>query len=223
MFTSVKVAQATPKALELLEEAKKEKGEDLTKFEVIKVAGPTYIPALLTGAATITCIVGINVLNKRQQASMASAYALLEGTFKEYKKQVNKLYGEEVDGKVREEIAKEQYEEHDISVEEGKHLFFDNFSMRYFESTIEDVQRAEYRLNREFRMKDCASVNEFYDLLGIPRVENGDKYGWSSEGCYEFYGHSWIDFDHEKVTLDDGLECYILSMPLEPIYNYYNY
>ena len=54
--TSIMVIKATPKALELIEEAKKEKGEELSKWETVKVAAPKYIPAMMTGVATIACI-----------------------------------------------------------------------------------------------------------------------------------------------------------------------
>ena len=70
--TSVIAVKATPGALKLLERAKEEKGEDLTTLEKVKVAGPAYIPAVVTGASTIACIFGANVLNKRNQASLMS-------------------------------------------------------------------------------------------------------------------------------------------------------
>ena len=38
----------TIKTSELVDEAKSVKGDDLTKSEVIKVAGPVYIPAVVT-------------------------------------------------------------------------------------------------------------------------------------------------------------------------------
>ena len=92
--TAVVAVKETPKALYLLEQAKKEKGEDLTKFEKVKVAGPVYIPSIILGASTIACIFGANVLNKRQQAVMTSAYALLDSSYKEYKKKVKEVLKE---------------------------------------------------------------------------------------------------------------------------------
>lgn len=221
--TAVVAVRATPKALSLLENAKEEKGEDLTKLETVRIAGPAYVPAVLIGATTVACIFGANVLNKKQQASILSAYAFLDQSYKEYKSKIKDLYGEEADEKVNAAIAQDYYEGRYIQPEGEKKLFFDTFSMRYFESTIEDVQRAEYKINRDFEMKDACSVNEFYELLGLEPVVNGDRYGWSTDACFEMYGNSWIDFDHKLVTLDDGLECYILSMPFEPVYNFDNY
>ena len=92
--TSVMAVKVTPKALTLLEEAEAKKGEKLTKIETVQVAGTVYIPPILIGASTIACIFGANVLNKRQQAALMSAYILLDNSFKEYKNKVNELYGE---------------------------------------------------------------------------------------------------------------------------------
>ena len=43
--TAIMAVKATPKALELIEDAKKEKGEDLTKLQTIVIAAPAYIPS----------------------------------------------------------------------------------------------------------------------------------------------------------------------------------
>ncbi len=91
IVTAVMAVKGTPKALTLLENAKEEKGEELTKLEKFKIAGPVYIPAVITGAATIACIFGSNVISKNQQATLMSAYALLDNSYKEYKKKSQKI------------------------------------------------------------------------------------------------------------------------------------
>lgn len=72
--TSVMAVKATPKALLLINEEKNTKGGDLTKLEVIKATWPVYIPAAVTGVATITCIFGSNIIDKKRQAALTSAY-----------------------------------------------------------------------------------------------------------------------------------------------------
>ena len=93
IVTTVMAVKETPKALSLLEDAEEEKGEELTKWEKVKIAGPVYIPSIITGAATIACIFGSNVISKRQQATLTTAYALLDNSYKEYKKKVDEVYG----------------------------------------------------------------------------------------------------------------------------------
>lgn len=222
--TAIMAVKATPKALALLEVAKEEKGEELTKWEVVKTAGPAYIPAVVTGAATVAAIFGANTLNKRQQASLMSAYALLDNSYKEYKDKVEDLYGKEVDTHVEKEIAKDKFEENPVEVkDEANQLFYDTFSRRYFESTIENVQRAEYNLNRNIIQRDYAYVNEFYEELGMEPIDGGWDLGWSRGSNLDCAWQEWMDFNHEKVELDDGLECIIVSFYIEPVMDFYDY
>lgn len=221
--TSVMAVKATPKALALLENAKEEKGEDLTKLEKVKVAGPAYIPAAITGVATIACIFGANALNKRQQAALMSAYALLDNSYKEYKEKLAELYGEDTVDEISEEIVRDKYDEDPYPVEYGKQLFYDDFSQRYFESTTEDVLRAEHEVNRMLAVHYGVYLNEFYELLGIERTDYGDYLGWSTGELVETCWYSWIDFHHDKVVMDDGLECTIITMGMEPTFNFENY
>ena len=222
MATAVVAVKDTPKAMQIIERAKEEKGEDLTTVEKIKVAGPAYIPAIAIGVSTLACIFGANALSKRSQASLVSAYALLDNSYKEYKKKVEELYGEGADARVKGEVARDKYNETDVPREDEKQLFYDYFSERYFESTMEEVLKAEYELNRELHTKDYAYLNEFYDLLGLDHIQSGWDLGWSMGASLTHYWKTWIDFRHEKVEMEDGMECYIITMT-EPIVDFEEY
>lgn len=144
--TSVIAVKATPKATRLLEASEKEKGEKLTKMEVVKIAAPAYIPAAVVGASTIACIFGANILNKHSQASMASAYALLDRSYKEYRNKVNALYGEEADDKVITEVANDYYDEceecDEVLIDEESDdmkLFFDYNTLKMFRAPMSKV------------------------------------------------------------------------------------
>lgn len=221
--TSVLAVKATPKALMLLENAREEKGESLTKMEVVKTAGPAYIPAVLVGVSTIACIFGANALNQRQQAALMSAYALLDNTHKQYKSKVVDLYGDEADLRVREEMAKDKYAGDDNPSDNDTVLFYDEFSGRYFNATMVDVLKAEYELNKKLSSWGGAYLNEFYELVGLDKTDYGDHLGWSAAGMYEMYWEQWLDFHHEKFILDDGLEGYIIVFSQEPIPGFEDY
>lgn len=221
--TSVMAVKATPKAMVALELSKEEKGEELTTWEVLQVAGPAYIPTVLVGVSTIACIFGANMLNKRQQAALMSAYALLDNSYKDYKKKVEELYGEEASKHVQEELAKDKYEENQPSVEANEQLYYDEFSQRYFTSTSEKVLRAEYNLNKMLWNDYGVYLNDYYELLGIDTVDYGDYLGWSSCELVEATWGSSIEFEHTKVVMDDGLECTILSMCFEPTFDFESY
>lgn len=225
--TAVMAVKATPKAMELIELAEEEKGEELTKWEVVQVAGPTYIPSILLGTVTITSIFGANLLSRRTQASLMSAYALLDQTHKEYKNKVKELYGEDGDKLIRAAVAKDHYEEEDLEedqeeYDDGKALFYDEYSKRYYRVTKETQLRAEYEINKMLSQSGGASLNDYYDLLEIDREDYGEFMGWSSAQMYETYWDAWLYFHHTKVEMDDGIECYIVDFT-DPFIDYEDY
>lgn len=222
IVTSVMAIKATPKAIRLLEDAEKEKNESLTKIEVVKTTVPVYILTIITGVSTIACIFGANILNKSQQVALMSAYALLDNSYKEYRKKVKELYGADTSKEVCKELVKEKYIKNNIQVDDRKELFYDELSGRYFESTIENVLKAEYELNRNLVNNSYVCLNQFYDFLNIPLTEYGNELGWCIDEMFKMHLSSWIDFRHEKVTMDDGLECTIIYIQLSPIVNYKN-
>ena len=86
--TAVLAVKATPKADSLIK-ADSRRNHDgdpyaATKLEAVKSCWKCYIPAAATGVATIICIFGANTLNKKQQASLASAYALVNRSYSDY-------------------------------------------------------------------------------------------------------------------------------------------
>lgn len=220
--TSVATAKATTKASKLLEKAKEEE-DDLSRLDKIKLVGPAYIPAVLLGAATIASIFGANTINKRRQVALVSAYAALDRSYKEFKEKAGELYGEEAADKIREGIAKDKYKEYETKEEEKEQLFYDEYSNRYFESTLEKVQRAQYRLNRTMVTRDYAYLNEYYEFLGLDTTDPGYSLGWSMGQCMDMYWQSWIDFTNTKIVLDDGRDCYVIRMICEPIPNFADY
>lgn len=214
--TTVAAVKATPKAMQLLDRAKEEKGEVLTKAEKVKIAAPVYIPTMVLGVSTLACILGANILSKKSQASLMSAYALVDSSYKDYRKKIDELYGEEAGTQVRAEIAKDKYNEEPIQVKDGKRLYYDMYSQQYFESTPFEVQLAEYELNKSLMLEDGVYLNEWYRHLGIDQLEQGFDFGWTVGANMEAYWQTWIDFKHEKVVMDDGLECIIISFAQEP-------
>ena len=223
--TTVMAIKATPKAVKLLEEAEVENEAPLTNVKKIKVAAPVYLPMILAGSATMACIASANVLNKRQQAAISSAYVLVNQAYKEYRNKVIRTLGVDVDKNIRHEIVKDHIAEskEPFAVSEGSCLFYDQYSNRYFERTMAEVHDAEYHLNRNYALRGYAELNEFYEMLGLDPTDYGMTVGWSFGAGEEFYGYSWIDFEHELVTIDDDLECFNILMPFNPTADYLDY
>ena len=172
-------------------------------------------------------------MNKRHQAALVSAYTLIDSSFKEYKQKLKELYGEETHNNVIDAIAVEKAKETyvhgstfastcDLYLEEScgePVLFYDEHSQRYFESTIEQVLNAEYHFNRNYTLRGSACLNELYEFLGLEGTDYGSVLGWAVNDD-EIY---WVDFNHRKTVLDDGLEVYIIETPFEPSYEPWDY
>ena len=214
--TTVMAVKATPKAMQLIKAAEEKKGEKLTRMETIRATGMTYAPSALLGIATIGSIFGANALNKRSQAALMSAYALIDQTFKDYKTHVDEEYGDEANAHIREKIAKDRYVERKTELGGEAKLFYDFYSGRYFNSTMEKVLAAEFALNRQMILGECAYLNDFYQELGIPLTDIGDEVGWSRGFMCDMYCQEWIDFNHQDVIQDDGLECCIITFMQDP-------
>lgn len=228
VVTAVTAVRATPKALSLIDEAEKEKGEALSKTEIIVTAGGVYIPSLLIGVSTIACVLSAAVLSRRQQASLMSAYALLNRSYREYRQKLKELYGEDAHKNIVDSIAKEHCEDThiycsgaiynstlDVDSEHDPEIirtFYDCYSKRYFETTLSKVIQAEYHLNRNYMLWGEITVNEFYDFLGIKGIKDGDGIGWVVNDDFYY----WVDFNHRLNVLDDGMEVFMIEMIIEP-------
>lgn len=221
--TAVLAAKATPKAIKLIEDSGCEDEEPINKKKMIITAAPAYIPAIISGALTIGYIFSANYLNKRQQAILTSAYALLNDSYSQYKAKNIELNGIDAHERIMRELAVEKSSNPFIYAQgvfgegacstcfegsdEEKHLFFDSFSNRYFEATFSQVLNAELHLNRNLALGANMSVNDFYSFLGIEPTAKVEKLGWSLyPGNYMF-----VDFNHIGITLDDGLQCWIIE------------
>lgn len=216
--TAVLTAKSAQKAMKLIEKAEDNKGDELTILETVVAATPAYIPSIAVGAATIACVLGANVLSRKQQASIISAYALLDKSYKSYRKAANTVYGDDADSKIKTEMAKETYVSADgvavyipdLDADSEEVLFYDTYGKRYFTSTMASVINAQYHINRNLTLRGDVSLNEFYKFLGLDPIESGNEVGWLLDDLMES-GIMWLDFDNRYVKLDDGLECCIIS------------
>ena len=184
------------------------------KKDIFLMTWKEYIPVAISGLSTILCIIGIHNLNRRTQASLISAYALLDNTYKEYRKKIQEQYPD--DPKIvdfEHEIIKSKFDKN-MELDKDKQLFFDYQSMRYFESTLKEVKEAEQHLNDCLAEDGYVCLNEMYDFLELPKTPYGWQLGWSYVYSDTIYSEDDIKlkFEYEPITMDDGLECTIITI-----------
>lgn len=222
VLTAYLTARATPKAIEAASKSDCDilPGEFIhapldNKIKMVKAMAPAYIPAFACGLSTIACIFGSNFMSRKQQASLASAYVMLEQSYKDYKRRVKELIGDDGEMKIKSDIAKEKYVPNHFDPGPGEQLFFDYITGIYFESSFLAVVDAEYQINRLLVTNGEVSLDEYCDAFGIDPPKMKIPCGWSVSSMDEM-GIFWIDFEHDLVQMEDGLQCYIISPMTNP-------
>lgn len=222
MITAIITAvAATPKALSLIEEKKKEKKvEDLSPVETVKTVWFCYIPTTITATLSIACVIGASKVNMKRNAALAAAYSLSETALKEYKDKVVEVVGEKKCEKIKDEIAKDKIVSDPVSLKEviitdkGQTLCYDALSGRYFKTDIDSVRKAENNLNQKMLMEDYVTLNDFYYELGLDNIELGDDLGWT------YTNTGLINLEYSSQLASDGTPCLVVGHRTPPRYDF---
>lgn len=227
MITTVVLAvKATPKAMELIEDEREDRyfnNDDtpVTTVDMVKVAWKPYVPAVITGVASVSCLIGANSVNARRNAAIATAYKLSEAALTEYKDKVVEVIGEKKEKVVREKIAEDRLEKNPVNnsqifmTEKGNTLFLEPISGQYFRSDIDFVKKTINELNESMLNSPFGylSMNDLYDALGLEQTSRGDDLGWCvSRGIIKFDIHAKVAKNNEP--------CIVLDYTNAPTYDY---
>jgi len=234
---TVLAVRATPKALILIEEekrrvnekllaeAKKNKQENcdridkLKPVELIKTTWLCYIPAAVTGAISVACLVGASSVNLKRNAALATAYSLSKSTLKEYQEKVIETIGEKKEEKIRDSIAKDRLQRDPVINKEviitgkGETLCYDSITSRYFKCDIEKIRKVENELNKRLISEMYVSLNEFYYEVGLRATNLGDDLGWNvNDGL--------IGFEFSSQLAEDETPCLVIGYQVAPRYDF---
>lgn len=219
--TTVLAVKATPRALELIEEAKKAKEkEKLEPVEVVKTAWKPYVPALVTGSLSIGCIIGGTYVNGKRNVALATAYKLAETTLADYREKVIETIGENKEKQIREKVDKKRIEQKPASKADivvtgnGETLCFDVNTGQYFKSNVDRIRGTVNELNRRMLSEMYISWNDFLYEIGEKMIPNGDDLGWNinTEG--------FIDLEFGTQLTDENAPCITMSYLVAPRYDY---
>lgn len=211
IFTVALAVRATVKAVRIVDEMDGEK----TPKDILAKTWKEYIPPVVSGVMTISCIAMATTMNQKRYLSMAGLYSVTNEAFDEYKKKTREVVGESKEKKVREQIAEEKLSRYEVPVEmmgvdPYKNLCFDEWSGRYFRGSIDNIKTKVSEFNQRLVWETWLSVNEIYYELGLDPIEAGDKNGW---GCDRFCE---VDF-HSKIA-PNGSPCIVMEFVNQPIH-----
>ena len=227
--TAVTSAIAGRKAMKARMDAIFEKGEPLTTSESIKTEGKYYIPPAIVGLTTMASIYGGMKIGVNQRRTLLTTVGALILGAKKFQQDTREKMGDEafkellnkqVEDKVK-SVVKDADSKWLLDNHADKLIFLERNHTQLFEATAEEVRIAEYHLNRQFAILGSCSLNDFYDLLGIPKTSEGEILGWDRYTGEVDYGYYFIDFDHKKQTVDvtgngDFIDVWVIDEPFEP-------
>lgn len=226
LTSTVLAVKATPKALELIEDARYEKDEDLTAAETVKACWKCYIPAATAGVASVACILGANSVNARRTAALTAAYQISETALSEYREKVIETIGEKKEQAIRGKVHKNRLDKNPpqqntiLMTGHGNTLCYDYWTGRYFFSDIDKIKRAQNEFNKDLIDEMCKSLNEFYDLLNLEHVAIGEEIGWTiDKGMVDISFSSQIAGEDTPYT---QTPCIVIEHNNPPHYNYAN-
>lgn len=185
----------------------------LTNKEKIQRYWKLYIPAGLTGLATVGCIIGSSSASGRRTAAAVTAYSISERAFSEYKEKVVEQIGKNQEQKIRDDLVQAKVKT-DGSPKEliiagtGHVLCCELYTRRYFRSDMEALRRAQNDINARIVNDRYVALDEFYDILDLPYTSVSNKLGWTSDKLLELQfsavmsesGEPCIAFDYSYVN-----------------------
>lgn len=221
--TAVLTARATLEADAILKEERERLNmrdhHRFTKKHLLKLVWTSYIPPFAVGTLTCSSIIFANRVSTRRAAALASAYAVTEQAFSDYKEKVKEHFGEAKEEKVRAEILDDKIKANPPSevviIGEGSVLCYETFSARYFMSTMENLKAAQNNINYRIINNNYASLADFYSEIGLKPTAESHEMGWNLDDKLELVFTGTLS--------EDGRPCIGVEYHTAPIRNYWSF
>lgn len=191
-----------------------------TRLEILRHTWMFYIPAVASGAIAIASCIGAQSINSRRQAALVGALAITEATYQEYKEQIIEAIGPTKEKNVRNKIVQRHVDENpppeDFGLGGGDVLCLDEWTKRYFSSTMEKIRSAQNFVNANLIDGErFITVNEFYHYLGLDDAAAGEEVGFTAENR--------VNIDFSTALTKDGRPCLSISFRAFPREGYHTY
>jgi Family of unknown function (DUF6353) len=190
----------------------------LSKTEKTKLVWHLYLPPVASGVLTVTCIIVAHRISTKQIVALTAAAGISERALQEYKDKVLEKFGAKDNEKIRDDIAQDRVNKHPVDSREiilagtGEVLCYDMTTGRYFQSTVEEIKRAENKINSELLQHMSASLAEFHDEIGLPATSYTDSVGWGSPEIFKVV--------FSTVMSTDGRPCIAIDFERPPTPEY---
>jgi hypothetical protein len=147
-----------------------------------------FAPAAISGAGTIAAAVGTHTVHTKRANAMAALYAVTSSKLDDMTEKAEELLGPKKTQQLQNEVAQKSidrrppFEDSEVLVTDGGlELCYDDWSGRYFMSSMPRLEAAINDVNRLLIDHGDASLNDWYDYVGLPDIQSGVDFGWSGK------------------------------------------
>lgn len=171
----------------------------------VELVWKLYIPAGVSGAVTVACIIGGTRISLGRVAAAQAAFSISDLAFNEYKEKVIEEIGANKEQAIRDKIAEDRVKRNpppspDILISgPGNVLCCEMYTGRYFTSDIETLRKSQNELNARLLHHDYAVMDDFYDMIRLPPTSYSGDMGWNSDKLMELIFSS--------ILTEDGRPC----------------
>lgn len=216
--STVSAVKATPEAIELKKEAEKEKGEKLTKTEIVKACWKPYWKSGLLILASAGCCCGALGVQVGRAALLASACATAEQRLAEHVQKTIDIAGSDTEQEIQKAIAKDHLiirkdELTKLKTDAEKFPCYDEMTGQIFQTNrfLLESYYGPITQNEVHGRWEGVTVNEWLRRIGENTMTLGDDKYWDET----------TGFDIEVGTIDmdvDGCTklCYYLQYLIPP-------
>lgn len=174
-----------------------------------------YGPAVLTGVASIGCMLAANNILRKRNVALAASLAGVMSDFKEYRGRVIDRFGKDMDRELRYNIKAKQIEETVVD-EEGNetvvtktvevvdpNMVHSLYSVVFCEGNLGWTRNAELNkafliqtqnyANDKLKAKGYLTLNDVYEMIGAQTTKYGQLAGWVYTEDSSI-GDNYVDF-----------------------------
>lgn len=167
-----------------------EESPNLEPREKVQLTWKVFVPSAVTATVTVVCIVTANSVSAKRSAALASAYAVTERAYHEYRAKVTDKFGEAKAKKISDEIAQDHVNRDPPSVYIASNmtsLWKDLYTGRYFDCDMESIRSAVNDINEDIYNGGYPSLTDFWEKIGLGRTSDSDEFGWNADNKLEVY------------------------------------
>ena len=214
--TGIFAGKASIKAEYVLADIRKDdpaKYREMGRKEKLKTVAPIFMPAIVSGMATIFCICATHSIDAQKQMALMSAYSLSEHAMKSMEDTLSDKKLKQVKETIFEEDVKKnppkQEEMYDTG--KGKTKFRDGIFGGDFIADIEYVKSVFNKYNKMLNDGDIVYVNDLRWDLGLPQTEMGSILGWDCGQLDEMLTSVILERDLQDVNEGDVDNIFVIS------------